>query len=104
MNYVISFQQTYVIKFWEPSSVIILSNYEILLVIPDKTCINFDHMVYYIHELRWASSDNTLKELDASSSFFIPEYARKTASGRFSVLYYESENMVLELLKQMVRL
>lgn len=28
-------------------------------------------MVYYIYELRWASSDNTLKELDASGSFFI---------------------------------
>lgn len=27
-------------------------------------------MVYYIYELRWASSDNTLKELDASGSFF----------------------------------
>ena len=70
MNYVISFQQTYVIKFWEPSNVLILSNYKILLVIPDRTCINFDHMVYYIYELRWASSDNTLKELDASGSFF----------------------------------
>ena len=31
----------------------------------------FDHMVYYSYELRWASSDNTLKELDASGSFFI---------------------------------
>ena len=28
-------------------------------------------MVYYIYELRWTSSDNTLKELDASGSFFI---------------------------------
>ena len=28
-------------------------------------------MVYYMYELRWASSDNTLKELDASGSFFI---------------------------------
>lgn len=28
-------------------------------------------MVYYIYELRWVSSDNTLKELDASGSFFI---------------------------------
>ena len=27
-------------------------------------------MVYYIYELRWASSDNTLKELDESGSFF----------------------------------
>ena len=71
MNYVISFQQTYVIRFWEPSNVLILSNYKILLVIPDRTCINFDHMVYYMYELRWASSDNTLKELDASGSFFI---------------------------------
>ena len=71
MNYVISFQQTYVIKFWEPSNVLILGNYKILLVIPDRTCINFDHMVYYIYELRWTSSDNTLKELDASGSFFI---------------------------------
>lgn len=40
-------------------------------LIPDRTCINFDHMVYHIYELRWASSDNTLKELDASGSFFI---------------------------------
>ena len=71
MNYVISFQQMYVIKFWEPSNVLILSNYKILLAIPDKTCINFEHMVYYIYELRWASSDNTLKELDASGSFLI---------------------------------
>ena len=76
MNYVISFRQTYVIKFWEPSNVLILSNYKILLVIPDRTCINFDHMVYYIYELRWASSDNTLKELDASGSFFIVICAR----------------------------
>ena len=64
MNYVISFRQTYVIKSWEPSNVPILNNYKILLVIPDRTCIKFDHMVYYIYELRWASSDNTLKELD----------------------------------------
>ena len=49
----------YVIKFWEPSNVLILSNYKIVLVIPDRTCINFDHMVYYMYELRWASSDNT---------------------------------------------
>ena len=28
-------------------------------------------MVYYIYELRWSSSDNTLKELDASGSFLI---------------------------------
>lgn len=40
-------------------------------LIPDRTCINFDHMVYHIYELRWVSSDNTLKELDASGSFFI---------------------------------
>ena len=31
MNCVISFQQTYVIKSWEPSNVPILSNYKILL-------------------------------------------------------------------------
>ena len=43
----------------------------VLLIISDRTCINFDHMVYYMYELRWASSDNTLKELDASGSFFI---------------------------------
>ena len=36
-------------------------------------------MVYYMYELRWASSDNTLKELDASGSF---------------LLCYESENIV----------
>ena len=30
-------------------------------------------MVYYMYELRWASSDNTLKELDASGSFFMGE-------------------------------
>ena len=89
---------------WEHSNVLILSNYKILSVIPDRICINFDHMVYYMYELRWASSDNTLKELDASGSFFIPKYARKAASGKFSVLYYESDNMVLELLKQMERL
>ena len=66
-----SFQQMYVIKFWEPNSVHILNSYKILSVILDKTCINFEHMVYYIYELWWVSSDNTLKELDALGSFFI---------------------------------
>ena len=28
-------------------------------------------MVYYKYELRWTSSDNTLREPDASGSFFI---------------------------------
>ena len=36
---------------------------------PDITCISLGHMVYYIYELRWTSSDNTLKGLDASGSF-----------------------------------
>lgn len=28
-------------------------------------------VVYYRHELRWSSSDNTLKEPDASGSFLL---------------------------------
>ena len=30
-----------------------------------------ENLVHYSYELRWPSSDNTLKELDASGSFFI---------------------------------
>ena len=61
----------FVTIFWVRNKGCTYVNFRILSVIPERSCTELRSVLYYYYELRWSSSDNTLREPDASGSFFV---------------------------------